>query len=869
MNRLLLTFCGLLLLPFAAWADHITGGEIYYTLLGNNNGNYEYRITVKVFMRCNSGRTFNDPTTISIFTKGTGARVSDHSVYLARTETIQLTDPNKCITDPPLVCYNVGYYEFVATLPPSASGYQIAAQFVYRIAGIRNLVSFYNNIGATYTAEIPANTGNAWVNSSARFVGSDLVAICANNNFSYSFAATDSDGDELRYSFCDAFQGGNFRNGMSVPPDAPPYNSVPYNNAFSGGSPLGPNVKINTSTGLITGTAPDEGVYVVTVCVEEIRNGRVIAVQRKDLQIFIASCTIASASLEASYQLCEASKTLNATNNSVSPLIRTYNWELLDRLGRTVTASTTQAFNHEFADTGLYQLKLVVNRGGECSDSNTAPVRVYPGLLPKFSAEGVCAGRPTQFSDQSTTVYGRIDSWSWDFGSNTEGEAMLSTPSPSFVFRGSGTRQVRLTVATSLGCSASALQPVGITDKPPLNLAFRDTTICIGDEVQLQARSSGNYQWTPQTSIRSGGTTGNAVATPRSTTLFVAQLNQDGCINQDSVLVRVEAGVRLQVSADTTICLGDTVQLRTISNALRYAWQPTTTLLESDVANPFITPTDPVTKYTVTGQIGGCTETASVNVYTVSYPMVNAGADTVICFNTAALLQGSSDGNRFTWSAGTTLSNPTNLSTNARPTATTAYVLTAIGNRGCPKPAYDTVQVRVQAPVQAFAGRDTTVIVGQPLQLQASGGDLYQWTPATGLNDGQIANPIAQYTESMGGRIRYTVKVQTPEGCSDTASLEVRIFETGATVFVPSAFTPNNDGLNDLLRPLAAGMRQLELFSVYNRWGQLVFSSRDGRGWDGTIGGQAQGPGVYVWLVKAVDFNGKPHVQKGTVTLLR
>ncbi len=869
MTRLLLIFWGLLLMPFVAWADHITGGEIFYTLLGNSNGNYEYRITAKVFMRCNSGRTFNDPAVISIFAKDTRVRISDNSVSLARTETIQLTDPNKCITDPPLVCYNVGYYDLVVTLPPSAGGYQIVAQFVYRIAGIRNLVSFYSNVGATYTAEIPANTANAAANSSARFVGSDLVAICANNNFSYSFAASDPDGDELRYSFCEAYQGGNFRNGSAVPPDPPPYSSVPYNSSFSGSSPLGPNVKINTSTGLITGTAPDEGVYVVTVCVAEVRGGRVIAVQRKDLQIFIASCTIASASLQTEYSLCEESKTLSATNGSTSPLIRTYNWELMDRSGKLVTAASTTAFNHSFADTGMYQLKLVVNRGGECSDSNQAPVRVYPGLAAKFSTEGVCAGRPTFFSDQSTTVYGKINSWTWDFGGNSEDEAMLSTPTPSFIFRSSGTRQVRLTIATDLGCTANIIQAVAITDKPPLNLLFKDTTICIGDELQLQAGSSGNYQWTPQTGIRSGGTTGSPVVAPQATTLYVARLNQDGCTNQDSLLVRVENGVRLQVSQDTTICLSDTIRLRTVSNALRYTWQPNPTLLQTDVAHPFAVPNSTLTQYRVTGQIGGCTETATVNVYAVPYPLVNAGADTIICFNSGATLQGFSDGNRFAWSEAATLSNPTSLSTAARPTATTAYVLTAVGNKGCPKPAYDTVVVQVQPPVQAFAGRDTSVIVGQPLQLNATGGDLFQWSPANGLSNPGLANPVAQYNESFGGSIRYAVKVTTLEGCSDTASLTVRIFETGPNVFVPSGFTPNNDGLNDVLRPLAAGMRQLELFSVYNRWGQLVFSSRDGKGWDGTVGGRAQGPGVYVWLVKAIDFNGKPHLQKGTVTLLR
>lgn len=870
MMRLRLILFMLFALPVAAFADHITGGEIYYTLLGEQNGSYQYHITAKVFMRCNSGRQFNNPAIISIFDKGNGNRFSDHEVYLTRTETLQLGDPNKCITDPPLVCYNVGYYEFTVSLPAAPSGYLIVSQFVFRIAGIRNLVPFYNNIGATYTAEIPGQDVGASTNNSARFVGSDLVIICANNNFSYSFAAEDRDGDQLRYSFCEAYQGGSFRNAQAVQPSAPPYQSVPYNSSFSGGAPLGPNVRINAQTGLITGIAPEDGIYVVTVCVEEIRNGKVIATQRKDLQIHIASCTIAAASLLPEYNLCRDSKTLQASNASTSPLIRTYNWEVLDQSGRVLTQSTTPSVNYTFADTGQYQLKLVINRGGECSDSSISPVRVYPGLKPDFSIDGICANRPTKFKDQSTVVYGSITEWNWNFGDNGEGQAMLSDPTPSFTYRSSGARSIQLRVLSSTGCADTVSRSVNITDRPPLELAFKDTTICIGDELRLLARSSGNYAWTAAgNSIRSDGNTPSPLVAPRTTTLFRAELNQEGCINQDSVLVRVENGVHIQTGPDTTICAGDTVQLRTVSNASHFAWQPNVSVLNPAAAHPMIIPTEPSTRYQVTGVIGGCTETAFVTVRTVPYPKANAGSDTVICFDTPAILNGSSDGNRFNWSQPQTLSNPNSLATVARPVTSTAYVLSAFDVKGCPKPGHDTVLVTVQAPVHAFADRDTSVVVGQPLQLAASGGSIYRWTPATSLSATDVANPVALFPEGSGGTIRYSVLVATPEGCSDTTSVAVKIFETAPSVFVPSAFTPNGDGLNDVLRPVSAGMQQLELFSVYNRWGQLLFSSRDGRGWDGRVGGTMQGSGVYVWLIKAIDFQGRPYQQKGTVTLLR
>ena len=87
---------------------------------------------------------------------------------------------------------------------------------------------------------------------------------------------------------------------------------------------------------------------------------------------------------------------------------------------------------------------------------------------------------------------------------------------------------------------------------------------------------------------------------------------------------------------------------------------------------------------------------------------------------------------------------------------------------------------------------------------------------------------------------------------------------------MPTAFTPNGDGKNDKVRPIAAGMLRIEYFNIYNRWGQLVFSTQmDGHGWDGAIGGQIQNTGVFTWAVKAVDYMGKSYFQKGTVTLIR
>jgi gliding motility-associated-like protein len=171
--------------------------------------------------------------------------------------------------------------------------------------------------------------------------------------------------------------------------------------------------------------------------------------------------------------------------------------------------------------------------------------------------------------------------------------------------------------------------------------------------------------------------------------------------------------------------------------------------------------------------------------------------------------------------------------------------------------------------IHAFAGNDTLVIVGQPLQLNAEGGVNYEWMPSFGLSNPNIKNPIGLYGPEIDS-IRYTVVVYNEAGCTDTAFVKVTVFKTEPYVFVPTGFTPNGDGLNDVVRPIAVGIKQIKYFSIYNRWGQLLFkTTTNGHGWDGKIRGMPQATNVFVWMVSAVDYLDRPFFMKGTVTLIR
>ena len=868
MKKVQIFFLLLCSFPVIGKADHITGGEMYYKLTGSANGQFQYEISLKLYMRCNSGRSFNDPTIISIFDKGTGQRIRDINVRLASIQNISLpANTNPCVTNPPKPCFDVGTYHLNISLAASLNGYLVSSQVNYRIAGINNLFPNYGLIGATYTCEIPGTfqVSNGPQNNSAHFTGSDLVMICAGNRFSYSFAAADADGDGLIYTFSTAYKSGNA--GAVVEPPPPPYQPVPYGVAYFAEQPLGKQVKIDPNTGLITGIAPAAGMYVVTVCVQETRNGVVIASQRKDFQIFISQCSIAEALLEPEYMLCKNTSTITVSNNSTSPLVHSYSWHFLNVAGVQLHQSSEAIVTYTFPDTGTYKIKLYINPGEQCSDSATSIVRVYPGFIPDFNLNGICFNKPTAFSDASSSIYGTVNSWRWDFGEPTATADSSSKQNPVYTYLTKGDKNVQLFVTNSKGCRDTIIKAMSILDKPPIILAFKDTLICLHDVVQLHASGNGIFSWTPSVNMINNAT-GSPAVSPTTTTTYVVVLNENGCINKDSVKIRVVNHVNLQAMADTTICAGDQTVLHLVSDGLKYAWTPAVQFIDPTVANASCN-TFSTTTYHVSATIGGCQAEDEVVVRTVPYPLANAGKDTLICYGTKAELKAQGNGIAYRWSPSSSLSNAETLKPVAHPLQTTSYVLSVFNDLGCPKAGKDTVVVIVQPQIKASGGSDTAIVAGQPLQLKASGGVRYRWVPSSYLSSDNIANPLATLN-SASTAFRYSLFAYDNIGCVDSATVLIRIYSTLPSVFVPDAFTPNFDGLNDILKPIAVGIQRIEYFNIYNRWGKLVFSTTaNGQGWNGMINGQAQHSESFIWVVKAVDFKGQAYFKRGTVSLIR
>lgn len=349
----------------------------------------------------------------------------------------------------------------------------------------------------------------------------------------------------------------------------------------------------------------------------------------------------------------------------------------------------------------------------------------------------------------------------------------------------------------------------------------------------------------------------------------IAVTDDNGCRASATALVPLTDNLTVTTGTVPVTCQGVGVMLPDTSNGASFSWTPADGLSSSTVANPVALPST-TTTYTVTATLGVCNQTASVAVPVLPAPVATAGASDTICPGKSVQLQGSG-GTQYQWSPATYLNDSTSADpTVEEPASTVAYHLTVTGANGCSSinPAGTTVVVTL--PPKVFAGDDTSVVIGQPIQLNAvdvdsSGFTSYAWSPAQGLSDANIADPTTVVTAD----ITYTVVATTASGCSATGTIAIGTVTT-AEIIVPNAFTPNNDGHNDILKVTTFGIQSLKYFRVYNRWGQLVFnSSNEGVGWNGSIGGQPAPTGAYVWMAAGVDYHGRPVERQGTVLLIR
>ena len=863
---------------FNAFAAHIKGGFFTYEYLGPGIANTDYsryKISLTVYMSCNpSAGQLTPQINFSIFEQGFSTLVANPAVTITRQYNLFKETDEPCISLDQRGCYyTVVIYELNSIeLAPSTVGYTISYQRCCRIANMQNVTNS-DAVGNTYSISIPGTSSmvpNAFKNNSPNFPINDTGVVCGGSYFEYPFSVTDKDGDQLTYSLCSAFIGGSTTMPSPNPAASPPYPEVFYSSPYTGSRPMGPNVTINPVTGLISGVAPlpntTGGEFVITVCVTETRGGKYLSETRKELHIQVKDCAPVLAKLAPKPITCDGFA-VNFSNSAFNPSGTLFNWDFGNPLSGLDNNSTLSDPVHIFSDTGVYKVKLNISLGGFCANSDSMIVRVYPGFFPDFKADGpFCKGIPFKFTDLTTTKYGVTTGWRWNFGNTAVNNDTSNLKNPTYTYVNTGNYIAQLTVSNTFGCSDIVKKNIKIVDGPDLGLNTHDTLICSIDTIQLKTSTIGNYVWSPNYNISSLSSANPLISPDTATKYYVSFSDADGCKNTDSVFVDVKPFATINLGNDTTVCSPDGFKMNTISDALNFVWTPATYLSSSTIKNPIVTSSAPSITYTVVGNIGKCQSQDQITIKTAPTPIADAGKDTIICFGDPALLQ-ATGGSIYTWTPTQylTASNIANPKVIGLPSATQFKVVVS-DTLGCIKTSIDSVIVSVDAIFQAYAGRDTSVVINEPVALNGTGGITYLWQPATWLSNPTIANPIATPKEN----ITYQLTAISKGGCKAMDEIQINVYKIAPGFYVPSGFTPNNDGNNDVIRPILMGMRSLKLFRIYNRWGQLLFTtSEKGKGWDGTFKGSQQDPGTFVWMAEGVTYLGENLKKQGTVVLLR
>ncbi len=744
MKRILLVLL-LFTLVLPAYATHLIGGEMRYEYIGpgSSQNSKQFRIRL-LLLRGPGGATFINQYIVGVFNNDNGQKVfgpADNQNWAAVQDFVTpLPVPinvSPCIQNAPNLQYTYKTYSFVIELPNNSAGYTVAFQTFSR----QNSQNIFNDQGATYSCVIPGQNllPDPLIDNSPQF-SLPVNVICANSDFALDFSASDVDGDSLVYSFCEAFNGGpanqaDFRN-----PVAPPYASVSYINPFNATSPLGPLATIDPNTGMISGIAPNAGKYVVAVCVAYYRDGVFRGVHRKDLIVEVSPCIPTNADPMPDYITCDG---FNVQFFHSSTGAQTVFWDF----GYPGIDNDTSIIDNPvfvYPDTGVFNVKLIINKGGNCTDSSELTIRVFPGFFPGFeNSTPVCVGQPVTFTDTTLTHYGVVDSWSWNFGDGTTLADTSHLAVPSYTFNTPGVYTVSLDVGNSKGCQKNITRQITVNPSPVTSILPGDTTYCGLDSLQLSASGSGNFSWSPATNII-GANTANPLVFPTTPTEYIVEIESNGCRARDTIVVTPLFNLANSITASpASICEGDTLTLSGSSNqnvGVTWQWNNGSTLSSTGEQSVSAFPVS-TTTYTLTTTWGeNCVATASQTINVTPLAIPDAGPDTTFCTGQGGVTLQATGGATYQWSPSAGLSNPNISNPVATPATSTEYIV-SVGVNGCARLRNDTVWVEVRQKPEVTMPNDTLICVIDTLSLQTIAQGDYNWSPAYNISSTSVQNP--------------------------------------------------------------------------------------------------------------------------------
>ncbi len=719
-------------------ATHLVGGNLGYVYQGETapgSGVYRYQVYMEFYMNCgpNSnwqslyellGNNYNTPLVVGCYIQDplnpNSTKQKQVDVNLFLTDSLQIVPdlPNNCTIGQGL-CTIKGTFVGTMDVPLNFGGYHLYYQMCCRNLDIDNLAN-PNGTGIGYYAFVPPPLVN---NSSPVFLGVPTPFLCTSDTTTFLNTASDPDGDQLIFSFETPYNSVQFGGGIVPPPNALPWPvpTVTYNGGFSVAQPFGAGgySYINGATGLTKYLPPNQGNYVVSVEVKEYRNGQLIGAVRRDLQLQAIPCPP------------------NNTPNAIAGQPVSYTVNAGDLLCFNLNYSDIDGDTLTLTSAGLIFDPLVTNPAATIN----APVTSTGSVGTQFCWDTDCSqgqGQPYLFSVSVT-----------DNGCppKTYDEVISITVVP---FTGPTQVLGPLQVCANQSGSAYTTAPIaGAT----FNWAVSGGTIASGG-----TSNSITVNW---------GSAGTG-------TVSVSATNNLGCTSVPvSATVTIVPLPATDAGADTTLCAGGSVVLGgspTGPSGSSFSWSPAAGLSGTNVANPTATPLQ-TTSYIVQVSNSGCVNRDTVTV-TIDQVLADAGADAAICIGDTVQLD-ASGGGAYLWSPSTGLNDPTLASPLADPAATTTYTVTVTDSLGCS--AIDSVTVTVNPLPVVNAGADTTFCPGTTVTLGGAptgpAGSQYNWSPAAGLGNAAIANPVATAADT----VTYTVTVLDPNGC--VASDAITLFE--------------------------------------------------------------------------------------------
>lgn len=506
----------------------------------------------------------------------------------------------------------------------------------------------------------------------------------------------------------------------------------------------------------------------------------------------------------------------------------------------TATITVSPATNTTYIVTGT--------NANQCVKSDTIQVLVSSSLVAQISGDtSICIGESTQLTVSGGSIY------SWSTGATTA--TINVSPATNTTYT--------VTVSSGSGCADTVSKLVLVNGLPVAN-AGNDQTICSGASATLTASGGLQYSWS------TGATQSTITVQPTQTTSYVVTVsNSSGCTNADTVIVNVQQ-FQLNLTYNTTgeSCSaandGSVVVIAAPSGNYSYTFElnGSTIATNSTGALNNLQPGN----YTVVVDAGGnCFVNGNFEIEAAIAPNITVNTSAPSCF-LSSLSDGSitvnGGGNSFQYSLDNVTFQPSNEFQNLSAGSYTVYVTggSCSYSYNAVVPDAETVTLQVPATVELIKGSSKAITIS--LSSQAYTIDI---SPATGLSCTDCLTPVVSGIEN---NTTYVVTA-TNGNCVLTDSFTVVVVEKEVIVF-PTAFTPNNDNLNDFFRPSYSGTINNYLLKVYNRWGEKLFESNSiNAGWDGFYKDELQPIETYVWYCTYTDFRNEEKLLKGNLTLIK